>query len=184
MARLIFSKKKKKKKILSSAAIVISALRVNYVPPPKGRGSYWFWCWSHLHWHDTFLSTQYLVDGWLDSFQIFEDIQLGHNKEVIRLWSPWPNFQGHSSRKTENSVRGQILFSLKALLLVYCFLPTADYRLVLVRSNEIWWPWNVQQYGIKTIDFVWGLIARWNKILAEDNLTLVLLSPDMPYLAV
>ena len=27
---------------------------------------------------------------------------MGHNKVLIRFWWHWPNFQGHSSRKTEN----------------------------------------------------------------------------------
>ena len=34
--------------------------------------------------HDTFLSAQYLVNLWLDSYQIFMGIYLGHNKELIR----------------------------------------------------------------------------------------------------
>ena len=52
-----------------------------------------------LAWHFlTFLSC--LVNHWLDAYQIFMDIQkLGHNKELIEFWWPWPNFQDHSSRK-------------------------------------------------------------------------------------
>ena len=55
----------------------------DYVPPPIGRGTNWFWCGSHWcrcwrwcwhrrwHMHDTFLSAQYLVNQWLDFYQIF-----------------------------------------------------------------------------------------------------------------
>ena len=38
----------------------------NYVPPPKGSGTYWFGVDRH-----TFLSAQYLVNQWLDSYQIY-----------------------------------------------------------------------------------------------------------------
>ena len=57
---------------------------------------------SSLAWD--FSSAQYLVNQWLNSHQIFMDIFLEHNKGLIRFSWPWHNVQGHSSRKTENSV--------------------------------------------------------------------------------
>ena len=50
---------------------LISHNKINYVPSPKGKGTYCFWCGSHWHWywHDTFLSAQYLVNQRLDSHQ-------------------------------------------------------------------------------------------------------------------
>ena len=38
-----------------------------YVPPPTGRGTYYFWCGSH--WHDFLVCTN-LVKQWLDFYQI------------------------------------------------------------------------------------------------------------------
>ena len=35
-------------------------------------------------------------------YQSFMGIWLGHNKELIRFWWPWPDFHGHSGIKTEN----------------------------------------------------------------------------------
>ena len=44
---------------------MIGTLRINYyVPPPNGRGTYWFLCASHWRLHHTFLSAQYLVNQW------------------------------------------------------------------------------------------------------------------------
>ena len=81
---------------------------------------------------DTSLSAQYLLNQWLNSYQIFRNIQLGYNRiefiffrtiqlgynriefkfsgmynwditNNIGVWWPCPNFQGHSSRKTEKN---------------------------------------------------------------------------------
>ena len=43
-------------------------------PPPTGWGIYFFCCRSSWCWRDTFLSAQYLVNQWLDSYQICRDI--------------------------------------------------------------------------------------------------------------
>ena len=96
-------------------------------PPPTGRETYWFQCRScwPQHWHwcqhrcDTFLSAQYLVNQRLHSYQIYMDIQLGHNEELIRFWWPWLNFEGHSSKKKLKICSGGHLLSLKTLLLVF-----------------------------------------------------------------
>ena len=49
-----------------------------YVFPPTVSGTYWFWCRSNWRRrqqrHHTFLSAQYLVNQWLDSYQICLDI--------------------------------------------------------------------------------------------------------------
>ena len=44
----------------------------NYVSPPNGRGTYWFWCRFHQHQchGHAFLSAQYLMNQWLNSYQI------------------------------------------------------------------------------------------------------------------
>ena len=61
---------------------------------PLVRRTYCFWCGSSWcwHWHQrwhrrhTFLSAQYLVNQWLDFYQIFMNIYFGHNKELFRFW--------------------------------------------------------------------------------------------------
>ena len=41
------------------------------------------------------LSTPYLLKEWIDFNQTRTSILLGHVKELIRFWWPWPHFQGH-----------------------------------------------------------------------------------------
>ena len=65
------------------------------------------------------------TSGWI--LNKFSWIHNWDIKKLIIFWWPWPNFQGHSSRKTENSQWGGggwgrwwwggYLFSLKTLLL-------------------------------------------------------------------
>ena len=96
-------------------------------PNLRGEGHIDFWCRSYWHWlwcwhqrgHDTFLSAWCFVNQLLDSYQIFLYILLGHNKDLIWFWWPWPNFQGHSNRKIwKFTVEGH-LFSLKILFIVF-----------------------------------------------------------------
>ena len=72
-----------------------------YVPPPKGRGTYCFWVRSRwrMRERDTFLSARYLMNYRVDFNQIWMDITLGQDEELIRFWWPWPYFQGHSCAK-------------------------------------------------------------------------------------
>ena len=46
---------------------------------PNQRGSS-----SHLH--DTFLSAQYLINQWVDSYQICIAILLGQDDGLLRFW--------------------------------------------------------------------------------------------------
>ena len=57
------------------------------------------------------------MNQWLDSYQIFVDIYFGHNKEVIKFYGSWHNFQGHNSRTVERLKIHD--FTLKILLLIY-----------------------------------------------------------------
>ena len=67
----------------------------DYAPtsPPKGRGTYCFWCRSRQHrrWHqrESFLCAPYLMNQLADFNQICMDITLGHDEELIRFWWPW-----------------------------------------------------------------------------------------------
>ena len=49
--------------------------------------------------------------GWI-FYQICRDTLLGHYKNMFRLWWPWLKFQGHSSRKTENSATLSCLYNM------------------------------------------------------------------------
>ena len=93
---------------LFKAIIMVVGYRDVTSPHLLGGRTYCFWFGFHWcrHQCDTFLSAQYLVNQCLD-YQIFMDIYLGHDKELIRIWRLWSNFQGHSSRKTEKSVVGR-----------------------------------------------------------------------------
>ena len=42
------------------------------------------------------LSVPYLMKEWVDFDQICTTILLWHEKELIRVWWPWPHFQGHT----------------------------------------------------------------------------------------
>ena len=61
-------------------------------------------------WHHTFCSAQYLVNYCLilTKFSLIYHLDITKN---IRCWWPWPNFKGHTSKKTENSRWGHIFFS-------------------------------------------------------------------------
>ena len=107
-------------------------------PPLRGMETYCFWCGSRRLWrwcrYHTFLSAQYLVNQWLVSYQTFMDILMGHNKELVRFWWPWPNFQGHSSRKTESSLCwGTSVFS-KNMVTSFCYIHV---QLLLYSSRKI-----------------------------------------------
>ena len=41
-----------------------------------------------------------ILNQWLKFYQTSTDRWLGHRKEVIRFWWPWPHFQGHYIIKT------------------------------------------------------------------------------------
>ena len=41
------------------------------------------------------LCAHYLLNQWLEFYQISTDTSLGQEKEVIRFWWPWSHFQGH-----------------------------------------------------------------------------------------
>ena len=41
-----------------------------------------------------------ILNQWLEFYQTSTDTSLGHGKEVIRFWWPWPHFQGHYIIKT------------------------------------------------------------------------------------
>ena len=42
-----------------------------------------------------FISVHYLLNQWMDFEQTCIDTLLGGGEEMIRLWWPWPYFQGH-----------------------------------------------------------------------------------------
>ena len=84
---------------------------------------------QHWHWHQLVFGSAWnffvcsisceIVVGFLPDFYAH---LIGHNKELIRFWRLWPNFQGQSSRENENLEGGggggcskQHLFSLKTL---------------------------------------------------------------------
>ena len=48
------------------------------------------------------LCAHYLLNQWLEFYQTSTNTSLGHRKEVIRFWWPWPHFQGHYIIKTKN----------------------------------------------------------------------------------
>ena len=60
---------------------------------------------SHQHFEtqilrEKSLCAHYMLNQWLEFFQTSTDTSLGHGKEVIRFWWPWPHFQGHYIIKT------------------------------------------------------------------------------------
>ena len=55
---------------------------------------------SHRHFETQILTEKslcahYILNQWLEFYQTSTDTSLGHRKEVIRFWWPWPHFQGH-----------------------------------------------------------------------------------------
>ena len=58
----------------------------NYVPPPKGRETYCFWCGLHRRQRDSFLCAWYLLNRLADFNQICMDIIFWHDEERIRFW--------------------------------------------------------------------------------------------------
>ena len=63
----------------------------HYVPPPKGKGTYCFWCRYRWRWRDTrqrdgFLCAQCLMNWSADYNQMCVDITLGYDEELIRFW--------------------------------------------------------------------------------------------------
>ena len=86
-------------------------------PPNRRWGTYCFWCVSRRRRRRrqrprrrprprSFFPTWYLLNQWMDFNQTCIDTWLGGEKELIRLWWPWPYFQGHQPMKTD-----QIRFS-------------------------------------------------------------------------
>ena len=75
----------------------------DYVPLLRGGGHTCFWCGSHWHrrwsqrWHrclrrrDTFLSAQTFVNQWLEFYQMFMDMILGHSKDA-KNWLDFGDF--------------------------------------------------------------------------------------------
>ena len=60
---------------------------------------------SHRHFEtqiliEKSLSAHYNLNQWLEFDQTSTDASLGHGKEVVRFWWPWPHFQGHYFIKT------------------------------------------------------------------------------------
>ena len=60
---------------------------------------------SHRHFEtqilrEKSLCAHYILNQWLEFYQTSTDTSLGHRKEVIRFWWPWPHFQGHYIIKT------------------------------------------------------------------------------------
>ena len=56
-----------------------------YVPPPKGWGTYCFWCGSRRR-RRSFLSARYLLNHWMDLDQTGTEPSLGQPNGVIRFW--------------------------------------------------------------------------------------------------
>ena len=64
---------------------------IDYVPPPKGWGTYCFWCGSRRRrrrrrrrWR-SFLSARYLLNHWMDLDQSGTETSLGQPNGVIRF---------------------------------------------------------------------------------------------------
>ena len=68
---------------------------------PSLKRTYWFWCGPSWRWHLlSCLHNIFWTHGWiLTRFSWICNLDITKN---IRFWWPWHNFQGHSSRKTEN----------------------------------------------------------------------------------
>ena len=69
--KTLVSPLKKKKKMAKSVSTPNKQIMFPHLR--GGVHNYPFWCGSHWHQCHTFLSAQYLVNQWLDSYQIFMD---------------------------------------------------------------------------------------------------------------
>ena len=69
-----------------------------------------WWPWSHFqghtgtlklkYWLEKSLCAHFILNQWLEFYLTSTDTSLGHGKEVVRFWWPWPHFQGHYIIKT------------------------------------------------------------------------------------
>ena len=68
-----------------------------YLPHPKGRGTYCFWCGSRrCRRARCSFSALHLPNQLVDFVQTCTDTLLGERKEIIRFWWPNSHFQGHT----------------------------------------------------------------------------------------
>ena len=76
------------------------SVRIGIFMSPNRMGglTYCFWCGSRRRPRCS-LYALHLPNQWVDFYQTCTDTLLGGMKdsEVIRLWWPWPHFQGHIS---------------------------------------------------------------------------------------
>ena len=72
--------------IITHSKFISSPFTSLLCPPPKGRGTYCFWCGSCWRQRDTFLFAQYLMNRRVDLNYICMDVTLGHDEELVRFW--------------------------------------------------------------------------------------------------
>ena len=127
-----------------------------YITLPKGRGSYCFWygyCWGWCQPH-TFLSALYLVNEWLNSYQIFMDIWLGYNKELIRFGDIDLTVKVTAVEKLKIHCVGTCVFSentVTSFLIFPIKLDMAFPENCLLRRQFVW---KVKSYSMEKISFV------------------------------
>ena len=97
----------------------------HYVSPPKGRGTYCFWCGSYLRRHSLF-EALYLLNLWMDSDQTCIVTSLGWGKQSLVMMAMTSFSRAHAPKN-------QSILSQKWLV---CTISQKN-QLILVKLNTI-----------------------------------------------